>query len=199
MRDLEQMRDQLSILKEKLSKQEIINDRMLRNSMKSSMYWINRYRRVVLFCIPLVAFCFYPMVEEGLISWPLYIFTVLLVAVSAISDWYINRLSNSMIMNGSMVEISQKLIRMKRIRRTQTIIGMGVVALWLIWLLMEVYHNGIQSISATDPHVEMYYKGFIVSICIGAIIGATIGLTIFFKMQRTNEQLINQIKDITDA
>ena len=199
MRELEQMRSQLSILKEKLSKQEIINDRMLRNSMKASMSWINKYRWIALFCIPFVALCFLPMATQGQISWLLYGITIVVVAVSAIADWFINRLSDNMIMNGSMVEISQKLIKMKRIRRNQTIIGMSVVVLWLAWLLFDVYNHGIQGIAAGEPDMRIYYKGIMISIGVGAVIGAIIGLTIFFKMQRTNEQLLQQIKDIEET
>lgn len=197
-RELEQMRSQLEILREKLSKQEIVNDRMLRYSMKASMSWINKYRWISLFAVPFVAFCFLPMAAQGQISWLLYGFTILFVAASVIADWFINRLSDNMIMNGNMMEISQKLINMKRLRRNQTIIGMILALMWVIWLLFEVYNNGVNGLAEGDPDMRIYYKEFMISIGVGAIVGAVIGLSIFFKMQRTNEQLIQQIKDFEE-
>ena len=32
---------------------------------------------------------------------------------------------------------------------------------------------------------------------VGAVIGLVVGFTIVFKMQRTNDEIINQIKEIT--
>ena len=44
--DLKQMREQLAILKQKLDKQEIVSDQLLRNAMKGKMSWINKYKSV---------------------------------------------------------------------------------------------------------------------------------------------------------
>ncbi len=191
MQELEQMRKQMDILKQKLDKQEIVNQQMLRHTMKSRMSWINKYRWIALLSIPFVAVCFLGMVYQGLISWWFYAFTVVMVAVSSIMDFYVNRLSDKSIMNENLLELSQKLVKMKKIRKTQTIIGLIVVVLWVAWLMYEVYTSGSNNIS------KEYAKMMMISMGIGALIGGTIGVRIYLKMQRTNDDLIQQIEDLT--
>jgi hypothetical protein len=45
------MRAQLGILKQKLEKQDIVNERLMRKSLKSKMSWINKYLVIVIFAI----------------------------------------------------------------------------------------------------------------------------------------------------
>lgn len=191
MQELEQMRRQMDILKQKLDKQEIVNQQMLRHTMKSRMSWINRYRWLALLAIPFVAVCFLGMVYEGLISWWFYTFTVLMVAVSSITDFYVNRLSDKSIMNENLLELSQKLVKMKKVRKTQTIIGLIVVGMWLCWLMYEVYTAGSGLVS------KEYAKMLMVSMGIGALTGGFIGIKIYLKMQRTNDDMIQQIDELT--
>ena len=77
--ELEQMRAQLGILKQKLEKQDIVNERLMRKSMKSKMSWINKYLVIVIFAIPFVAFAMLPMVHEMNISWWWYGFTLVMM------------------------------------------------------------------------------------------------------------------------
>lgn len=192
MQELEQMRQQLDILKNKLEKQEIVNDQMIRQSMRSQMSWINKYRWISLFVAPFVALCFLPSMFSGIMSWPLYIFTIIMVLVSTIADFVINRISDNTMMNSSLLEISEKLTKMKRLRRMETIIGLVVIVLWLFWLLYEIY----ATTEGADPETRKYTIGYMIAVAIGAIIGGAIGLTIHFKMQRTNDDLIRQINDL---
>ena len=193
MQELEQMREQMNKLKEKLDKQEIVNEQMLRYTMKSRMSWINKYRWLALLSIPFVSFCFLPMLFNGTISGWLYAFTVVMVAVSAIIDFIINRVSDHSIMNGNLLELSQKLVNMKRKRRIQTIVGMIVVCLWILWLLLEMRYSS----SGSDPAFQEFTKAMMIGAGIGGLIGITVALIIYFKMQRTNDELIRQLDEMT--
>jgi hypothetical protein len=197
MQELEQMRQQMDILKQKLDRQEIVNDQIIRQSMKSRMSWINKYRWIALLTIPFVAVCFLPAVCAptsvfgGFMTWPLYIFTILIVAASTIADFIINRISDNTMMNSSLLEISEKLTKMKRLRRIQTIIGLIVIVIWLAWLMYEIYAS-----AGDDPDTKRHTIGFMIAVGVGAIIGGAIGLSIFFKMQRTNDDVIRQIEEL---
>ena len=195
MQELEQMRSQLNILKEKLDRQEIINDKMLRASMKSKMSWIDKYRWISLFIIPFVALCFLPMTIK-MDTWGLYGFTMLIVTASVIADWFINRVPESTFMDSSMLELSDKLVRMKRYRKIQLLIGMCLIVVWLGLLYYEVYSKGYAV--QTDPGMQKYYIGFMVALGIGAVIGMAIGLYIFIKMQRTNDKIIREIEKMKE-
>lgn len=195
IQELEQMRSQLNILKEKLDRQEIINERMLRASMKSKMSWIDKYRWISLFIVPFVALCFLPMTIEMNV-WGLYGFTILMVAASVIADWFINRMPEHTFLESSMLELSDKLLRMKRYRKIQLFIGMCLIVVWLGWLLYEVYTKGYAA--QTDPGMQKYYIGFMIAIGIGAVIGLAIGLYVFFKMQRTNDRILQEIEKMKE-
>ena len=135
--ELEQMRAQLGILKQKLEKQDIVNERLMRKSMKSKMSWINKYLVIVIFAIPFVAFAMLPMVHEMNISWWWYGFTLVMMTGSIIADWYINYMRDDVFLRGNLVETAERLSRMKRLR-------------------------------------------------------------LFFKMQRTNDEIINDIEELTN-
>ena len=194
MQELEQMRAQLNILKQKLQTQEIVSDQLLRSTMRSRMSWINKYRWIALMSIPFVGLCFLPATVTGQFPWWFYGFTMLMVSVSAISDFIVNRLSGSTIMNSSLVELSQKLVEMKRLRRLELLIGIPFVIVWIAWMMFEIHNSS--EIMFPDNH--SVGTAFMIVMGIGALIGGAIGLSIYLKMQRTNDELIRQIKDITN-
>ena len=63
--EFDDMRQQLQVLKNKLDKQEIVNGRLMRSSMKSKMSWIRKYLIIAIFAIPFVMFCLLPMTMAG--------------------------------------------------------------------------------------------------------------------------------------
>ena len=193
--ELEEMRMSLNALKNKLDKQEIVNERLLRQSMKSKMSWIHRYTNVQLFFVPLVALCFLPLVLSMNLSWWLYGFTIVMVAVSAGFDWFINHMSGLDFMKGNLMETASRLAKMKRLRIRHEIVGMTVLVFWIIWLVYEIYKSGMEA-PAESGMQEMAW-GYIIGVGVGLVIGLIIGFAIFFKMQRTNDEIIQQIEEIT--
>ena len=194
MQEMEQMRSQLNLLKQKLDKQEIVNDRLMRQSMRQKMSWINKYRWLALLAIPVVALCFLPMTFQLGLSWWLYGFTVLFVAVDAVLDWHVNRTSDRDFMRGNLMETAQRLTRMKQIRNQQLLFGMIVLVVWMGWLVFEVYMAGHSAPAGSDLlPVSWCYLG---GIFVGGVIGLILGLKIFFKMQRTNDEIIDQIEEM---
>ena len=194
MQEMEQMRSQLNLLKQKLDKQEIVNDRLMRQSMRQKMSWINKYRWLALLAFPVVALCFLPMTFQLGLSWWLYGFTVLFVAVDAVLDWHVNRTSDRDFMRGNLMETAQRLTRMKQIRNQQLLFGMIVLVVWMGWLVYEVYMAGHSAPAGSDLlPVSWCYLG---GIFVGGVIGLILGLKIFFKMQRTNDEIIEQIEEM---
>ena len=194
--ELEQMRAQLGILKQKLEKQDIVNERLMRKSMKSKMSWINKYLVIVIFAIPFVAFAMLPMVHEMNISWWWYGFTLVMMTGSIIADWYINYMRDDVFLRGNLVETAERLSRMKRLRLRQTIIGLCLIVIWLAWLFFELYTNT----SAADPDSVQHVMGigYMYGSGIGAVLGLIIGLRLCFKLQRTNDEIINDIEELTN-
>src|SRR5574344_1933836 len=55
IQELEEMRQQLNILQEKLDQQDIVNEKLLKSSMKSKMSWIVKYIIGEVIAIPILA------------------------------------------------------------------------------------------------------------------------------------------------
>ncbi len=191
----EEMRLSLNALKNKLDKQEIVNDRLLRESMKSKMSWIKKYLWFAVAAVPFVALCFLPMTIMLNLSWWLYGFTILFMTGCVVADWYINNMNSREFLTGNLTETAYKLRRMKSLRLKNEIVSFAVLVVWLAWMAWEIYTKG-QAASA-DSMERAMSMGFLVGGGIGGVIGLIIGLSIFFKMQRTNDEIIQQIEDIT--
>lgn len=55
MNELEQMREQMQMFRNKIDKQEIINDKLVRCAVKSKMSWIKKYVYFEFCIIPFLA------------------------------------------------------------------------------------------------------------------------------------------------
>ena len=187
--EMDEMRQQMETLKKKLNAQEIVNDRLMRRSMKSKMSWINRYLVFEIFLIPFVAITMLLLIAQFNISWWWYGFTLLMVIADVCADWYINYLPDNAFQKNDLLETSKKLERMKQLRRWSTIVGFCVLIFLSVWLFVELWFTRNES----ENSIAMM-AGFV----IGSLIGIAIGLYIYFKMQRTNDEIIDQIEDLTE-
>ncbi|MCI6118437.1 MAG: hypothetical protein MR717_03975 [Prevotella sp.] len=183
--ELEAMRSQFDILKNKLNNQDIINDQLLRNAMSEKMSWIMKYVWFeLLVLLPLCALSFYGMrlLIPGLPLAPM-VCILLLVAISIALDFYFNRTSENDWNTENLVTTGRKLIIMKRLRWTQVAVSMPIAILLFFW-----YASGFEGEEAEVINIGMI---------VGGVIGAIVGLFILVKMNRTNDALINQIRELT--
>ena len=183
--ELEAMRSQFDILKNKLNNQDIINDQLLRNAMSEKMSWIMKYVWFeLLVLLPLCALSFYGMrlLIPGLPLAPM-VCILLLVAISIALDFYFNRTSENDWNTENLVTTGRKLIIMKRLRWTQVAVSMPIAILLFFW-----YASGFDGEEAEVINIGMI---------VGGVIGAIVGLVILVKMNRTNDALINQIRELT--
>ena len=194
--NIQEMRQQMDILKSKLEKQEIISEQMVRRSMKSKMSWIKKYLILAIFAIPFVALCMLPMVIQMHVSWWWYAFTIVMITADVAADWYINTISGDAFLKGNLKETAEKLVRMKRLRRLSTLIGITVVILWLVWLTIELWYAHLHAVPGTNEAFAAY--GYMFGAGIGALIGLPLGLYIYFRMQRTNDEILEQIGDLIE-
>lgn len=70
--ELEQMRQQMQLLRKKLDRQEIINDKMMRLSVKSKMSWIRRFVYLEFLLLPFAALVWYGIKVFFDLSWANY-------------------------------------------------------------------------------------------------------------------------------
>ena len=188
--DLEQMREQLGILKQKLDKQSIVTDKLLHQAMEQKMSWIQKYswfQMLVLFPFICVGFA---MLKESLgFSWWSYLGIVALTAVSSVSDLVVNKMKPDDWEGDNLIQTAKKLLHMKKIRKLKELAMIPCAIIVLGFLAYDCYVAGKMEFG------EMVSCG--IGALIGLVIGGTIGLRILFKMQRTNDDIIKQIEELT--
>ena len=187
--ELESMRQQMNTLKNKLNQQEILNDRVMRRSMRNEVNTITRRYYIImavgLFMVPYGYWSFVKLAGLSLFFW---IVTSIFMLICAGATYYTcHKINDPNLMNRNLVEARKKVASAKKFEADWLFFGIPAVVLWLGWFLYEVYqiHGG-----AID-------NGFFWGGCIGGIIGAICGLSLNFKTQRQYQEIINQIEDIT--
>ena len=187
--DLENMRQQMTTLKNKLHKQEIINDLLMRRSMRNEVNTITRRYYIImavgLFMIPYGYWCFVKLCGLSLSFW---IVSSIFMLVCVGATFYTNhKISDPNLMNRNLVEARKKMVSAKKFEADWLFFGIPAVVLWLGWFLYEVYqiHGG-----AIDN--GLFWGG-----CIGGIIGAICGLSLNFRTQRQYQDIIDQIEELT--
>ena len=186
--ELDDLRQQINALKDKVDQQGRLNEELVKKAIQGKMKGVHRtimmLAVVVLFCIPLYIWMKY---EENL-SWPLIIATIVMMVGSIISDFFINRM-NVRHMGDDLVETARKLTQMKKNRSIGQNIGIACATVWFVWFLYEFYQSHL-----ADGVQTAWIS--IIPLIVGAGIGAIIGVRIFNKMQRANDDMIDQINDL---
>ena len=189
--ELDGLRQQMTLLKEKLDKQEIVNDRLMRQAMSSKMSWIKKYIWFEIAIVPVLLLLFAAIHTLMQLSWWLYAFLAIGLIVDVVADYRINRIDKNELLSGNLVEACSKLVRMKRLRAIAFGIPMPLLLVWLAWFLYELMHSS--QVAASEMVRGMAAGGFVGGI-VGSVIGLFIGIMLLRKMQRTNDDVINQIR-----
>ena len=187
--EFEEMQQQMATLKNKLNQQEIVNDRLVRRSMRNEVNTITRRYYIImaigLFMVPYGYWCFVKLCGLSLLFW---IVTSIFMLVCVGATFYTNRkINDPNLMNRNLVEARKKVASAKKFEANWLFFGIPAVVLWLSWFLYEVY----------QLHGGALTNGIFWGGCIGGIIGAICGLSLNFKTQRQFQDIIDQIEDLT--
>lgn len=191
MDHMEELKQQFAILTDKLESQEINNERLLRTVMKTKMKSINKYYYWVLFLgLPVIVLCFQSLYNEGQVSLLFYVSTVLIAALDIIVEMVINKTGNNLWQEADLLTARQTLVQMKQRRKKVEIISIPLVMIWLSFLAFELFRNSTDALMLSTLAV------------IGGMVGLGMGLLAYRDMQRTNDELIQEIdqlkKDLSD-
>ena len=194
--ELEIMRTQLNALKSQLAQQEIVTENLIIDAMKKKMTWIKKYVIFQICLIPVLAIIWAAIIPMCGISWWNYAFLLIMCCIDVYADYRINvtALSNDDYLRGNLVTTVKKLLKMKRYRALQMAICIPLIIVWLLWAGIEAY-NALPE--ATSEFQEAFISGGLIGGVIGGICGLIFAFSIYRKMQRTNDEVIAQINDLT--
>ena len=187
--ELDDLRQQIKNLKDKVDQQGRLNEDLVKKAIQGKMRGVHStIIKLAILAIAVIPLYIMMKYKVGL-SWPLVIFTIIFLLSSVTSDYFINRMDVSH-MGDDLVETANKLVKMKKNRVIAQRIGIGVVLVWLVWFCYEYF-------KLNSVYGEAVAWGSLIGIFVGAAIGGLIGLRIFNKMQRANDEMIDQINELT--
>ena len=183
------MRQQLNTLKKKLDEQDIVNDRLVRRSMKKEVNTIaRRYYVIMAVGLLMVPYGYWCFVKLGGLSISFWIVTSIFMLVCVGATYYtLRKINDPNMMNRNLVEARKKVASAKKFEADWLFFGIPAVVLWFAWFMYESY----------QVHGDSLSSGFFLGGCIGGIIGAICGLSLNFKTQRQYQDIIDQIEDLT--
>ena len=185
--EMEHMREQLNLLKEKLEKETIVNERLLRKAMKDTVSSLNRdaigVAAIGLLGIPYCTFAFSLLMN---VSWWFIGVTDVFFLTAVIYTYYSHKgIRAKDLMDGNLIEVSRKMVRMRHMYATWLKFSIPFITVWFAWFMYEILGNNVAD------GIPMAIGGVI-----GGIIGAFIGIRIYRRTRRRSLNVIMQIKEL---
>ena len=184
--DIESMRMQLETLKKKIDEQQIVNDKLVRRAMSNKMSWIMKFLWTELFVLlpfAVLAFINLKSMVPGMSWYPVIAILVFMLACIVI-DLYVNYTSENDWKSENLISTGMKLVKMKRLRWMQVAINLPIVFILFVWLFYDLEFEGKDAMVCGSV--------------VGGVIGMAIGIGVLIRMNRTNDELICQIRELKE-
>lgn len=185
--ELEQMREQISLLKEKLLRQQIISERAIVEAAQKGIGKINRAG---------IVYSFFGLFAVVYCSWAFYMIgfsvefvmgTAIYLAVCALATIYAHwGLRSIDVSRGNLIEIAQRLIRFRKIYSHWHFFTVPTLIVWCYFLYCDAQRMLDNA------------EGFLIACAVGGSIGAVIGLWRHFKTLHEADNVLTNIKDLME-
>lgn len=194
MDELEIMRQQCAALKQRLDTQQIINKDLMRNVMRGKASWLNNYVIGETIAMPfLMLIILAGCLLFGVSIWYAVAFLIL-GGIDTAFDWRTMRIPSEAICTASIIDLRKLLMRQKRERMIQICISTPLAIIWCIMLCMNIFTTR-ESVMPAE-YYESFNRGGIIGLWVGIAVAIIIIAVIYVKMQRTNDQLLRDIREL---
>ena len=186
--DIYEMKQQMELLKNKLDKQIIINDKMIQNAIKGSLNKINMHGRLTLILGIAVAL-FTPLYFYNMDFSILFCAgTFLMLAFTSFKTWAYHKEVWSIDLSAeSLLEIGNKVATHKKRYENWKRFGYPMLFVWILALGYEGYQVAGE-----------HYLYFMTGAAFGGIIGGIFGTRMNKRLIRQAEDLLKEIKEIRE-
>lgn len=188
--EVDNLRQQLALFKQRLDQQEIINDRLMRHSMNARISIFTKTSvisdAIGLLAMPFILLAFY---KVG-IPWYLGVIILLAIIVELIYNIICHRKLQRLFTDGNdLLTVRRGLLKFKQSERLQMLIAVPFI---ILLVLATYWQTGFFDHELTDAGT----RGFILSV-VGIAIGLIIGFGFYFcEMHRVN-QSVSEIDELT--
>ena len=187
--NFDEMRDQITLLKQKLDRQEIVNDSLLREAMRGRMGAINWTKYKSYICVAL-CIIFYPVMSwAGVFSNAFVFATCAMMLFCAYGTYYVHRPVDRMdLMTDDLATVAKVMAKFrKQYNQWLFYVTPALLIPWLSWAWYEyAWKNAPDGVS---------HWMLALPILIGAAIGGLIGYHWHCKAVDAADKIIKQIEE----
>ena len=185
--EFEMMKKQLEVLKDKLDKETIINEQLMRKTMKDNVSKLHKDAIIIafvaLFGIPYCTWVFSFMHMSTLFIGVTDVFFVIAIIYTYITH---KGLKSNDLLNGNLVDVSYKITKMRHLGSLWLRFSIPFMVIWFAWFIFEALKQNVEEARG------MVYGGVI-----GGVIGAIIGTIKYRKSRKKTQEILFQIKELT--
>ena len=183
--ELDELREQVALLKDKLQRQQIISERAISDAAQKGIGKLNTMGTIsMVFGVFAVVYCTIAFHQMGF-STAFVIGTAIFLGVCALATIYTHcSLRPIDVANGNLVEIMQKLIRFRKIYSYWNVYSIPALLVWCFFL----YYDARQILDDPTP--------FLIGGAVGGVLGAILGLKRYFKVMRETDVVIERINEL---
>lgn len=181
-KDFEEMRQQMELLKEKLNRQEVVNEQLMHRTIETKLNRLSFNRRIKRIYM-ILCMVFIPGLLVKGVGLPMWfgLATVAMLALSLVyHEAFMEHISADDLNRYSIHEISEKALRLKEQGARWLWIGIPMVIVWLITFIYVVQHRF---------DLEAGGESILYGIAFGIIIGASLGFIIYRRQRRMIDEL----------
>ena len=186
--ELDELREQIALLKDKLQRQQIISERAISDAAQKGIGKLNTMGTIsMVFGVFAVVYCTIAFHQMGF-STAFVIGTAIFLGVCALATIYTHcSLRPIDVANGNLVEIMQKLIRFRKIYSYWNVYSIPALLVWCFFL----YYDALQALSDATP--------FLIGGGVGGVLGVILGLKRYFKIMRETDSIIAKINELMQS
>lgn len=188
--ELEQMRSQIGMLKQKLEQQAIVNDTHIRNSMKSKISDLNRTVLGTIF-VGIFAVIFAPMTFYNQGCSLLFVIGTAVMLAACLGLTIAQKINLSRMTDlsqSNLVETAEKINKTRTHYKEWYRIAIPMILVWVGWMIYEM----VNAIGIESPTAIGFYCGA----GVGLLIGGIIGFRINRKVVRQANEILAQIEEL---
>lgn len=189
--ELLSLRAQVAQLRQRLQQSEIVTDKIMRQVMRGKSSWLGALVTSEFIVLPFLTLAFISFLSAINASiLPAIVFTIL-AGISAWMDCYTLNITKKSIYTMPLLQLREFLIKQKKQRIIQLIVEAPLTIAWLLWFGYTIF-----AAQAADPELKLILNiGFWVGLAIGIPISIIVIAIIYYKAQKTNNELIERIDE----
>lgn len=183
---LEDMRQQISLLKEKLESENIINDKLLRASMRQRLLTIRRSQAIEYTCaLYVIIFGSLSFRMIGLDWWFIIATIVLMIGCMAVNFFMHRAFNRQDLYSDDLLSVAKTMKQLKHRYMQWTIVGIPAGLAWF----------GLLAFQMQQALAEEVVTIMITASAIGLVIGLIVGLYMTYRNRKACDDIIRQIED----